>query len=338
MLGPFTPGDSTRVYRLQRKGISLDLRRDLIQPRTPLWEAWVAFLTQQAMGHPTCVLYDPHDGEAFVQVHYRPHQAAADVVYLAPALAENRRSSNAWSRLLDGACVEAARRGIQRVFANLPRSGSEVDAFQQSGFTLYSVEDLYYLADLPAGQAAQMPPGLRLQRPEDWPAIQKLCVSITPQRVRQVEGGISVAMGNTKHCDRYVLPGQEGDELAAILEIYAGRHAHWLRMLLHPDARDAAGALVRWGLAALNQQPGRPVYCNVRQYESGVRAVLEDAGFEPNAERALMVRDTLAWVRISTQEMVPALKSSAEAVPPAYNINGEADLAAKGQLAADRKA
>ena len=107
VLGPFTPGDSLRVYRLQRKGVSLDLQRDLMQPHAPLWEAWLAFLTQHAMGQPTYVLRDAHDGEAFVQVRYRPHQAAADVAFLAPSLAKNRRSANAWSRLLDGACVEA---------------------------------------------------------------------------------------------------------------------------------------------------------------------------------------------------------------------------------------
>ena len=79
VFGAFSFGDSVRVYRLQRRGISLDLQRDLTQPNTPLWNAWLAFVTQQAMGRPTYVLYDPHDGEAFVQVHYRPHQAAADV-------------------------------------------------------------------------------------------------------------------------------------------------------------------------------------------------------------------------------------------------------------------
>jgi hypothetical protein len=327
------------VYRLQRKGISLDPRRDLLQPHMPLWEAWVAFFTQQAMGHPTYVLYDPHDGEAFVQVHYRPHQAAADVIFIAPALIQNRRSSNAWSRLLDGACVEAARRGIQRVFANLPSSGAEVDAFQQSGFSLYTGEDLYCLPELPTSRTQDMPSGLRLQHPEDWPAIQKLCVTITPQRIRQAEGGISIAMGRTKDCSRYVLPMAESEELAAVLEIYAGKRAHWLRLLIHPDARSAAEGLVRWALVALSDHPGRPVHCNVRQYESGVRAVLEDAGFQPHAARALMVRDTMAWVRVSTQELAPALKSSAEAVPPAYNINGDPEFrASNGPLAADRKA
>lgn len=337
MVGPFSPGDSLRVYRLQRRGLSLNLQRGLTQSRSPLLEAWLAFLTQQAMGQPTYVLYDPHDGEAFVQVRYRPHQAAADVAFLAPALTENRRSANAWSRLLDGACVEAAGRGIQRVFANLPASGSEVDVFQQSGFSLYTGEDLYRLTEPPATREPDQDQLLRPQHPEDWPAIQKLCVTITPQRVRQAEGGITVASGGERNWKRYVLPGENGDDVMAILDLQVGTSATWLRLLVHPDVQNMASSLVRWALARLDERSGWPVYCNVRQYEGGVRTALEESGFEPFASRSLMVRHTMAWVRISSQEMVPALKSSAEAVPPAYHINGEPDLhTSNGRLAATR--
>jgi hypothetical protein len=338
VLGPFSPGDSFRVYRLQRKGISLDLQRDMTQSHTPLWEAWLAFLTQQAMGQPTYVLYDPHDGEAFVQVRYRPHQAAADVAYLAPSLAENRRSASAWSRLLDGACVEAAGRGIQRVFANLPESGGEVDVFHQSGFTLYTGEEVYCLSQVPEGLTREQVPGLRPQSPDDWPAIQKLFVTTTPQRVRQTEGGIAVATGGG-NCRRYLLPNEKGKDVLAVLDLCGGGLAHWLRLLVHPDAQHWAEVLVRWGLERLDDRSGRPVYCNVRQYESGVRTALEDAGFEPFAVRALMVKHTLAWVRTPAQELATALKSGAEVAPPAYHINGEQEFQPpKGQLAAKREA
>jgi hypothetical protein len=344
----FSPGDSFRVYRLQRKGVILDLQRGLTQPHTPLWEAYLAFLTQQAMGQPTYVLYDPHDGEAFIQVRYRPHQAAADVTYLSPALSENRQASKAWASLLDGACIEAASRGIQRVFANLTESSPEVDVFYQAGFTLYAGEDVYRLPQIDGGQTGSDVPGLRPQQPEDWPAIQKLFVAITPQRVRQAEGGIAVATGWEKNCQRYVLPGREGEDLAAVLIICAGGLAHWLRVLVHPDAQqefeidpesDIAEGLIRWGLVALNGYASRPVYCNVRQYESGVRPGLHAVGFEPYTTRVLMVKHTVAWVKTAAPELIPALKSSAEPVPPALRINGEPDLrASQGRLAAKQDA
>ncbi len=308
----------------------------------------LAFFTQQAMGQPTYVLYDPHDGEAFIQVRYRPHQAAADVTYLAPSLDENRKAARAWAQLLDGACTEAASRGIQRVFANLAESSPEVDVFHQAGFIFYAVEDIYRLDPLePAEQQAEVP-GLRPQRPEDWPAIQKLCVAITPQGVRRAEGGIAVATSQEKNCQRYVLPAEDGDDLIAVLNICAGGMAHWLRVLVHPEVRQEVGTgspmglsetLIRSSLSKLNGYAPRPVYCNVRQYESGMQMGLQATGFELFTTRALTVKHTVAWVKTPASELVPALKSGVEAVPPAYRINGEAKLGTpNGRLAAKREA
>lgn len=338
MFGPFSAGDSLRVYRLQRKGISLDLQRGLTQPTNPLREAWWAFLTQQAMGQPTYVFSDLRDGEGFIQVRYRPHQAAADVAFLAPALEERRQAATAWAHLLDGACVEAAGRGIQRIFANLPDSGAEVDVFHQSGFTLYAGEDIYRLGEPRGISQSGESVALRAQLPEDWPAFQKLCVAITPQRVRQAEGGIALAAGNERNCQRFVFPGQNGDDLMGVLNICSGGHAYWMRLLVHPDAGDVADGLIHWALGAMTNQPPHPVYCNVRQYEGGVRAALEAAGFEPFATRALVVKHTVAWSKVSVPELAPVLKSSAEAAPPAYRINGEHELPPpKGRLAAVRE-
>ena len=339
MFGPFSAGDSLRIYRLQRHGVSLDLRRDLTQPWSPLREAWLAFLTQQAMGQPTYILTDMHQGDGFVQLRYRPHQAAADVIYLAPLPDNSNRAVKAWASLLDGAGIEAAGRGIQRMFANLPQQGAEADLFQQSGFMFYAHEDIYRLAQpwsLGPGHAAAGPQDLRPQCAEDWPALQKLFVAITPQRIRQAEGGIGLSVGG-EDCLRYILPGANGEEVRASVSLQTSRAAHWLRMVVHPDAHDAADHLVRWALQTLASRPPRPVYCNVRQYEGGVRTALEAEGFELYTTRALAVKHTLAWSKTPVPELLPGLKSSAEAVPPAYHINGESDAQAPtGRLAATR--
>ena len=336
MFASFSAGDSLRVYRLQRRGVSLDLRTHLTQASTPLWEAWLAFVTQQAMGQPTYVLYDLHEGEGFIQMRYRAHQAAADVTYLAPALDGDGGSAAAWSRLLDGAGIEAAGRGIQRVFASLPESGGELDVFHQAGFILYAAEDVYRLERVPDAAQPDSLPGLRDQQPEDWPAIQKLCVTVTPQRVRQAEGGIVLTAAGERQCRRYVLPREGGGEIVAALNICAGSKGHWLRILVHPDFREVAEPLVHSGLRAFGSQQPQPVYCNVRQYESGMRSPLAAAGFEPMVTRALMVKHTVAWSKSPVQELAAALKS-VEPVPPAYRINGEADLSVgKGRLATTR--
>jgi hypothetical protein len=256
---------------------------------------------------------------------------------LSPSLGDNDGVVRIWSQLLDGACVEAAGRGIQRVFVNLPDSGEEVDVFHQTGFTLYAGEDIYRLDQPETVQLGGELPSPRPQRLEDWPAIQRLCVAITPQRVRQAEGGIAVTTGREGNCQRYVLPGKDGEDLVAAMSICGSGVSRWLRILVHPDARDVAEGLVRWGLKKPAGLSAKPIYCNVRQYESGVRLALEAAGFQPYTTRALMVKHTMAMGKVPAQELAPALKSSAEALPPAYRVNGEPELQApSGRLATTR--
>jgi hypothetical protein len=291
------------------------------------------------MGQPTYVLDDLQDGEGFLQVRYRPHQAAADVAFLAPSLGHSAKASGTWSSLLEGASIQAAGRGIQRVFANLPESTAEVEAFCQVGFTPYAGEDIYRLDQALTADSREGQGQVRVQRPEDWPAVQKLCVAVTPQRVRQMEGGIAVAMGRARIGRRYVLPGENGEDLVAALDVVRGTQAHWLRMVVHPDARQQAEILVRQGVVVLGDRASKPVFCNVRQYESGVRTALTAAGFEPFSTRTLMVKHTVAWSKASLQELVPALKGGAEPVPPTYSINGEPDYqTTNGRLAAERDA
>ncbi len=317
MFGPFSAGDSLRVYRLQRKGVSLDLQHSLTQSTTPLAEAWLAYLTQQAMGRPTFILDDLHDGEGIIQVRYRPHQAAADVTFLAPALSANGRAAHTWVRLLEGASTEAAGRGIQRIFASVPDQGAEIEIFHQCGFAPYSREEVYRR---PAGPPDGPPPdlpNLRPRRPDDWPALRRLCVAVTPQRVRQAEGGITLSLGRERRCRWYVLPGEGGRDLVAALSLCAGKQAHWLRLLLHPDAPQNADDLLRWGVAALTQAGEKAVYSHTRQYESGLRPALETVGFAPYQVRTLMVKQTVALAKAPTPDLVPALVGS-EAAPPVH--------------------
>lgn len=331
MFGPFSAGDSLRVYRLQRHGTLLDLPRGMTRPQSPLREAWLAFLSQQAMGRPTYVLYDPEDGEAFIQVRYRPHQAVADVAYLAPSLDGGKQVANAWLRLLDGVCLEAAGQGIERIFASVPESGAEVEVFCQAGFTPYAREEILWMLMARMGPRSAESLDLRPQRPEDWPALQKLCVAITPQRVRQAEGGIVLALDRERACRRFVLTGESDHEVAALVSLCCGPVAHWLRVLVHPEAEQMTGSdptdlvegLVRRALAEADLDGNKRVYCNVRHYEAFVRQGLERVGFELYATRTLLVRHTLAWAKTPVQELVPALKGGPEPVPPAYRIGGE---------------
>ncbi len=328
VFGPFSLSDSLRLYRLQHKGLSLDLVKSLTQPQQPLWQAWLALMSQHAMGQPAYVLYDPHDGEAFIQVEYRPHQAAADIAYVAPALGANRRAANAWATLLEGTSREVAERGIQRLFASLPEGGPEVEPFFQVGFAPYAGEQIFRLACAGSLPESGLEGLVRPQQLDDLPALQRLGAAVVPQRVRQAEGGISLAPDKGGSQRHYVLPGKQRDEIAGILTIASGGSGYWMRLLVHPEMRHLAKSLACWGLSLLASQPPRPIYAGVRKYESGATPALEELGFELEGERVLLVKHTAAWVKVPAQELSPVLSGGARPVPPTFHMSGEPDIQA----------
>jgi len=332
VFGPFSLSDSLRLYRLQHRGLSLDLVKSLTQPQQPLWQAWLALMSQHAMGQPAYVLYDPHDGEAFIQVAYRSHQAAADIAYVAPTLGANRRAANAWATLLEGTSREVAERGIQRLFASLPEGGPEVEPFCQVGFAPYAGEQIFRTAQAGPFPGNELEGLVRAQQLDDLPALQRLGAAVVPQRVRQAEGGISLGPdkeGNHRH---YVLPGKQRDEMAGMLTIATGGGGHWMRLLVHPEMRHLAKGLACWGLSLLAGQPPRPVYASVRTYESGVIPVLEELGFELVGDRVLLVKHTAAWVKAPAQELSPVLTGGASPVPPTYHMSGEPEVQATSRF------
>ena len=80
----------------------------------------------------------------------------------------------------------------------------------------------------------------------------------------------------------------------------------------------------------------KPRGIDAPRFLQAVQEMLEAAGFEPHATRALVVKHTVAWSKVSAPELAPVLRST-EAAPPAYRINGEHELQSpKGRLAATR--
>lgn len=64
--------------------------------------------------------------------------------------------------------------------------------------------------------------------------------------------------------------------------------------------------LVRQGLSAVGGKR-RPVYCTVRDYQGGLRATLQDVGFEPFSRRARMVKHVTVRVRVAEPVTVPGM-------------------------------
>jgi len=331
MAGIFKPRHLFLVSRLQERGIAFNLEEGLTQSYNPLRAALTAYFTVGELGALTYVVHGntgQEQVEGFVQMRERRTRPEADVLFMSPALSDDV-DSEVWHHLLTYVCQQAGERGIERLFARLPEGGEEVQRFSHVGFSVYTREDVFCLGE---GNRVKTDPlsdvGIRPSRAEDVIAVYQLYTAVTSRLVQQAEN----VSGKERLCppdvwpvtgDRqgYVL--EKDDQILGCLTVRLGRIGHWLYVLLHPRAYDHADDLLAYGLATLHDVPSRPVYCGVREYQGGLRAVLEDMGFQRFVSQTLMVKHTTVRVIDPVRALRPALDKRAEATTPTVSpVNG----------------
>ncbi|MGQ9628578.1 MAG: hypothetical protein ACUVV0_16940 [Anaerolineae bacterium] len=313
------------VRSLQGKGVSLDLEKDLTRASSPLRDALAArFLVANL---DTYVLDGPGKGEiGFTQVRERRGRPEMDVVYMAPSL-DHDEAEETWCRLLTYLCKQAGEQGTQRLFASLPEGGPEVEVFRQVGFVVHAREEIFRLEPSVLAQAVRPPPlgevsiqaHIRRRHEGDIWSLQKLYTAITPRLVRQVEGphpwNWGIGMGwwlGWPRREAYILEDGAG-EVGGYTQINRGDIGHWLRLAIHPGAQQYASDLVRFSLHLLATLPPRPVYCSLREYETGLRGPLEDWGFAPFDRRVIVVKHATVWVREPSPYPASHMEKRAEA-------------------------
>lgn len=314
--------DWIAIQRLQPRGVQLDFERAVLWPHTPLQAALARHMPLSPIGAETLVLYaTPHArAQGFLQMRVRRGRPEVDVSFLAPALDADTDAVAIWYRLL-AECVQViGARGGQRVFAQIPIGNGAEDVLRQAGFNVYAREDIFCLSRFPSGLGKTHL--LRRQRPRDGWNLLRLYTELTPRPVQLAEGMLSPEGQGGKLGDwwdqmrsaGYVL--EKDGELAGAVRLQRGRAAYWMRLGLHPQARDEAEELVRGALALLWAAPPRPIYCSVREYESGIADALQALGFEYQQTRCLLVKHTTA----RAQSPIPKLLSTLEQSPHAAHI------------------
>ncbi len=339
MAGIFTPRHFLLVNRLQQRGIAFNLEESLTQSYNPLRAALTAYFTVGEMGALTYVVSSSADEgrmEGFIQLRERRARPEADVLFIAPAL-DDSVDPGLWYHLLTHVCQQAGGRGVERLFARLPEGGQEVHLFNQVGFGIYTREDLFCLD---GGKLAAVEPlpdaAIRPYKAEDAIALQQLYTAVAPRLVQQAENVVGRGRFYPPDIwpvanDRQGCVLEKKDEIVGCLTVRPGRTGHWLYVLLHPQAYEQAGDLLAHGLAALRESPPGPIYCGVREYQGGLRAVLEDAGFALFASRALIVKHTTVRVTEAVRTLVPALDKRAEATTPTISSANSRQASGKAE-------
>jgi hypothetical protein len=199
--------------------------------------------------------------------------------------------------LLEQVAVCAASHGARRVFMETPIGGRGPDVARRAAFERYTSGELFVLA--PGGKAERTDvfearPRLRA----DEQALFQLYTNAVPAPVRAAEAmtldeWAALYPGGKRWRPSFTGTRQQfvwelGTSLVGWLEITFGQRSQYLELLVHPRYDDAADRLVRYAL--LQMSPKAPIYTAVREYQSGLAAAVQRAGFRLAAEHDVFVR------------------------------------------------
>lgn len=322
--------DLRAIYELVPQGLELDLERARLSPHSPLAEAVASRLSFGGLGAETFVLYANSRKQralGMVQARLRKNRPEADITFIAPTLESDPDAVATWYRLLAEVVNGLGELGCQRIYARIPGANGSEEVFRQAGFSIFAWEDIYVLpADMVAAKRGEAhKPLLRRQRKRDSWNILRLYSALTPRPVQQAEGMLSPEDTLGKLGDWWEPPSGSGyvyvqdGELLGVVRILRGRLASWMHLYLHPQTSAEADALVGEAIALASKTRPRTMYCSVRDYEGGIRAALEGAGFTSELRRALMVKHTtvrvkeaVPWLAPVMEKPVPVVQRSAQ--------------------------
>lgn len=259
----------------------------------------------------------------FVQTHKRSHAPELDISYLAGFAGRDNRLPNGdvWFKLVENLIERAGQARIERVFAAVGhRFDDMAEILKQLGFQPYTHQQIWMLPE-PSIKAGTALVALRRQHRRDaWP-IHQLYSRITPRHVQQAE---------LRRAESWQLPRPKrrigwrergwvlGDDQMLNMHAHAltGPRAHVLRLLLEPDVRHDASAMLSYAISQLNEQ--RTVFAVLRGYQSELGGPLEELGFKLRGEQTLFVKHLVVPQRQLAR--VPALLRTESGLEPVTTL------------------
>jgi hypothetical protein len=230
--------------------------------------------------------------------------------------------------LLEASCQAAGQYGTMRMFARLPEGAALLDTLSSLSFRPYADETVWAklsLNDQPAVNSNFPPRPLR--RRDSW-AVYQLYLTLTPERVQHSEGYSSrrwqanksrIAWGG--NIRRFVW--DDGRGVRAYLQMISGPRGHEMKVMslaASSNDHELTGAVVDYALGLLHGRGERaPLYCTVRDYQSGLSEALEGRGFRPMLRQKALVKHLAAFVRQAAPALRPTWSNPlpADAVPAA---------------------
>jgi hypothetical protein len=315
--------DLRALAELEAHGVELDLERVRLSSTSPLTDALASRFSFGNMGAETFVLYAKGRKQhalGVVQARMRKNRPEADITFIAPSLEYDADAVTTWYRLLSEVTKSLGELGVQRLYAQLPAGNGAEEVFRQAGFAAFTHEDIFLLTPEKAaesaagGMAARPQVTLRRMRKRDAWNVLRLYAAVTPRVVQHAEAMRTTedALGKLEdwweNSNGVSYLFERNEQLTGIVRITRGRLASWVRLHLHPDASQFADEIIGEMIALVSKTRTRPIYVGVRDYEGGIRAPLQAAGFVWQMERSLMVKHTTVRVRVPVSWLAPVFE------------------------------
>lgn len=292
---PVTPLDLGLVRRLITQRLPLDVASALARGLPGMEGVLLSSVPLADLGAPTVVIRNG-DGGLVGQVRQRPGRGVARMTFLAPEPQAAHLSY--WMQIIEALVVEAGKRGATLVSAEVPEDHAVFAAFRQTGFAVYSRQTI--LRREP-GRAAGDPALLRPETEEDAIAISTLHANTVPRLLQQAEP--------LPEPDHSGLIYEKDGHIAAYLLVIEGKNGVVIKPYFHPEVYDQTAAVILSALAHIPRAGQVPVFLYARAYQDWLRGVLEQAGFKPWTEHALMVKHTMHRVERLEPVTVPGLEA-----------------------------
>jgi hypothetical protein len=259
------------------------------------------------------MVYRDRGVSACVQARGRNGRPEQDIIYLSVQGPNGNRlpsDYDIWFRLLERLCIGAGSSYVQRLYTSVWRDQIELrEIFRQLGFQIYTHSIILQLSGPDWDQGTTLSPMRAQSRRDAW-AIHKLYGAVTPHLVQHVEVRtprawmLPLAQRWQVFRRRAWVLGPQ-DDVRVYLHVLSGPTAHVVTLLIHPSERDSATDVLRFGLSQLPDS--LPIYLILREYQQELLAPVQNLGFQPIGEEALLVKNTVVPVRRSM--LVPAFET-----------------------------
>jgi hypothetical protein len=220
--------------------------------------------------------------------------ATARLSYVTPAFALDAGNITG---LVEHLTALIGARGAVHLLAEAEEQEEAFELLRKAGFATYARQRIWQLTGEPAGEFLET--SWQTAKPVDVINVRSLYANLVPGLVQQVEAPPANQLRGLTY--------RKNGELLAYIEVKYGPRGILIQPFIHPDMEQVPERLV-YMVKNIPYRRSRPVYINVRSYQSWLEPFLEDLGAEAGPRQAVMVRHLAVAMKAERSFVLPRLE------------------------------